>query len=197
MEAAKTLLTYKDLLGLAEDVRAEILGGAMAMSPSALPRHSLAQRVLGSVIGGPFHDEHDAGGPGGWWIFPEVDVQLGVHDIVRPDLAGWRRERLQDPWDARPIRVVPDWICEIISPSNGSHDRVTKRALYARYGVSFYWLVDPHQCVLEALQLCDGKWLELGAWDASDAAGIQPFDAVTLELRRVFPPPSSAPSSDD
>ena len=189
MEAARRLLTYDDLSALDEDVRAEIINGVFAMSPSALPRHSLAQRALGTAIGAPFHDDHDSGGPGGWWILVEVDVRLGAHDIVRPDLVGWRRERLPNPWDTRPLDVVPDWICEVISPSNASHDQVTKRALYARAGVPYYWLVDPRQRVVTALQLRDGMWLEIGVWDASASVAIEPFEAVELELARLFPPP--------
>ena len=55
------------------------------------------------------------------------DIELDAHDAVRPDLSGWRRERLPEPWDERPIRVVPDWICEVISPQNAVRGRVTKR----------------------------------------------------------------------
>lgn len=58
-------------------------------------------------LGGPFDDDHDRGGPGGWWIFVEVDVALSEHDIVRPDLAGWRRERLIKPGATRPTARIP------------------------------------------------------------------------------------------
>ena len=67
-----------------------------AVARTYLPKHSKAQRALGRFVGGPFDDDDGRGGPGGWWIFVEVDVALSVHDIVRPDLAGWRRERLAD-----------------------------------------------------------------------------------------------------
>jgi hypothetical protein len=127
MQGAKKLATYDDLLALPEDVKAEVIHGVLVKPPAPLPRHSSVQRKLARYVGGPFDDDDGAGGPGGWWILLEVDVRLGLHDIVRPDLAGWRRERLPDPWDTRPIDVVPDWICEIVSPSNAGTDRVTKR----------------------------------------------------------------------
>jgi Uma2 family endonuclease len=114
------------------------------------------QRTVSSFIGRPFHDDDGRGGLGGWWIFVEVDVALGRHDIVRPDLSGWRRERLPRPAATRPIEVVPDWVCEVLSPSNAAHDRVKKRALYARAGVAYYWLIDPEARVLDALVLRDG-----------------------------------------
>ncbi|MEM6789286.1 MAG: hypothetical protein AAF715_17315 [Myxococcota bacterium] len=59
-------------------------------------------------MGGPFDDDDGHGGPGGWWIFVEVDVALSTHDVVRPDVAGWRRERLRDPGEKRPIEIGPD-----------------------------------------------------------------------------------------
>lgn len=188
--------TYADLEALPDGVKAEIIDGAIMTQPAPLPRHSKVQRVLGARIGGPFDDDDGYGGPGGWWIFPEVDVQLASGDVVRPDLAGWRRERLLDPGDIRPITVVPDWICEVLSPSNTSYDRVTKRAKYARACVAFYWLVDPAERVLEALALRDGLWLELGVYDDTALARIAPFEAVELELGRLFLPRSPEPSSE-
>lgn len=180
--------SYETLLGLPEDVRAEVVGGQVVVAPSPLPEHGRAQRAIGRFIGGPFDDDDERGGHGGWWILPEVDVRLGAHDIVRPDVAGWRRERLPSPWGQRPLEVVPDWACEIVSPSNAAHDRVTKRRLYASHGIPYYWLVDPVTRTLEALRLDGGAWLELGVFGDGDLAHIEPFAAVELDVGRLFPP---------
>jgi Uma2 family endonuclease len=182
------LATYADLLSLPEDVRAEVIAGKVVTSPAALPRHSNVQGAIRGFLGGSFHDDDGRGGPGGWWIFVEVDVALSEHDIVRPDLAGWRRERLPRPGPTRPIEVAPDWVCEILSPSTAARDRVTKRALYAKHGVAHYWLVDPEARVLEALALRDGVWVEVGVYDDTATARIAPFDAIELELGRLFLP---------
>lgn len=193
-DAASKKASWEDLARLPEGVRAEVLSGELVTMPAPLPRHSTPQRALGRFIGGPYDDDHRRGGPGGWWLFPGLDVRLGPHDIVRPDLSGWRRERLPDPADVRPIDVVPDWVCEVTSPSTASYDRVQKRALYARSGVPYYWIVDPDARTLEALRLSDdgGRWVELGAWGAGDRARVAPFEEVELELERLFLP--SAPS---
>jgi Uma2 family endonuclease len=184
----RKLATYADLLALPEDVRAEVLGGDVVVTPAPLPRHASVQRAAGRFLGGPFHDDDGRGGPGGWWIFPEADVALSPHDIVRPDLAGWRRERLPRPGSVRPIEVVPDWVCEVLSPSTAARDRVTKRRLYAQAGVPFYWLIDPELRALEALALRDGAWVELGVFDDTATARIAPFDAIELEVGRLFLP---------
>jgi Uma2 family endonuclease len=193
MQSARKLATYEDLLALPRDVRAEILGGTVVLPPAPLPRHSRAQGALRTFVGRPYDDDDGRGGPGGWWIFVEVDVRLALHDVVRPDLAGWRRDRLVSPWDARPIDVVPDWIGEVVSPSNAAQDRVDKRALYARSGVAFYWIVDPAARTLEALRLdpATGAWVEIGAYGDASVARIAPFDAIDLEVGRLFPPRES------
>src|SRR5262245_27705998 len=188
MSQAGTLATYDDLLRLPEDVRAEIIGGEVVVTPSPLPRHANAQRSMGRFIGGPYHDDDGRGGPGGWWIFLEVDVRLGPHDIVRPDLSGWRRDRLPAPGEVRPIDVAPDWVCEVVSPSTASRDRVTKRALYARSKIPYYWLVDPSARTLEALRLAGDRWTDVGAWADGETARIAPFDEVELEIGRLFLP---------
>ena len=167
MEPARKLATYADLLALGEDVRAEVIHGSLDFAPAPLPRHSNARGSARRFLGGPFHDDDGFDGPGGWWIFVEVDVRLAAHQILRPDLAGWQRERLKQP-DVRPIDIVPDWTCEILSPSSRARDRVTKRMLYAEYGVSHYWLIDPEALTLDAQK----RWVE----------------AVELPVGRLFLP---------
>jgi Uma2 family endonuclease len=196
VDPARRLSTWEDLLRLPEDTPAEIIDGVLTTPPSPLPRHSRAQGALRSFLGRPFDDDDGRGGPGGWWILLEVDVRLSLHDIVRPDLAGWHRERLPDPWDARPIEVAPDWTCEVISRSNAAHDRVRKRELYARAGVAYYWLVDPDARTLEALRLdaVARTWIEVGAYDDAAVASIAPFEAIRLEVGRLFPPAAGSES---
>jgi len=189
--AGRKLATYDDLLGLPADVRAEVIRGALEISPAPLPRHPKVLRALGGFVGGPFDDDDGRGGPGGWWILLEVDVRLSRHDVLRPDLAGWRRERLVDPWDMRPIDVVPDWICEITSPSNARHDRVTKAKLYLEAGVPALWLIDPETRVLEALVREGSRWMEAGRFSDGDLVRIPPFEPIELEVARIFPPPPS------
>jgi Uma2 family endonuclease len=189
--AASKLATYDDLLRLPEDVRGEIVAGEIVTAPAPLPKHSKAQGALRSFIGRPFDDDHGHGGPGGWWIFIEVDVRFGPHDIVRPDLAGWRRERLSSPGESRPIDVPPDWVCEILSPSTATLDRVTKRNLYARHSVGHYWIVDVEERTLEAFALSGGTWMLLGAYDETSTVGIPPFSDVELDVGRLFLPQQS------
>jgi Uma2 family endonuclease len=180
--------TFADLLALGDQAFHEILSGHLVEKAAPLPEHGLAQRALGRFIGGPYHDDDGRGGPGGWWILTEVEVELEQHQVVRPDIVGWRRERLPAPWGQRPVRVVPDWVCEVLSPSDERRDRVHKSALYLRSGVEYFWLVAPAERLLEAYQRQGAAWLRLGAWGDSERARIVPFDAVEIDLSRLFPP---------
>ena len=146
------------------------------------------QGALRRFVGGPYDDDDGHGGPGGWWIFVEVDVQLTLHDVVRPDLAGWHRVRLLDPGDRRPIDVMPDWICEVLSPSTAARDRLTKRELYAARGIPHYWIVDADARILEAYELVRGRWMLLGAYGDDATARIAPFTEIELPVGRLFLP---------
>lgn len=192
MDAARRAASYDDLLALPAGVRAEIVGGELCTLPAPRPRHSKPQGALRRFIGGPFDDDDGFGGPGGWWIFVEVEVELSG-DVVRPDLAGWHRERLPDP-DLRPIPVVPDWICEVLSDSNEAHDRVTKRRLYAQGGVVHYWIVDPTARTLEAFALDGSSWRDAGSFDEGSIARIPPFEGIELPIGRLFLPRPGEPS---
>lgn len=123
-DAPERLATWEDLLAFPEDVRVELIAGSIVTARTPLPRHAKPKGSLGRFIGGPFDDDDGHGGPGGWWIFLEVDVRFSPHDIVRPDLAGWRRERLPKPGDVRPIDVRPDWVRD---PQPLHHARRSRR----------------------------------------------------------------------
>jgi Uma2 family endonuclease len=177
--------TWADLARLPEGTRAEILDGQILFAPSPGPQHQgIGSRVLG-FLGLPFDFDDN---PGGWWILHDVDVELAPTTVLQPDVAGWRRTRVPDFPSERPIRILPDWVCEIVSPSSVRLDRLRKTAIYLEAGVPFFWIIDPEARLLEAFQALDGRWLRLGAWSEGDRARIPPFDAVELDVGRLFPP---------
>jgi Uma2 family endonuclease len=183
MAHARNLATYDDLLAIPEKVRAEILAGEIIVQPSPSFEHQTLFGGLYSELLGPFM--RGRGGPGGWWIIPDVDVRFTRNDVVRPDLSGWRRVRLPSPGEKRPIDVVPDWICEVLS-TNKHYDRTYKADLYATHGVGHYWLIDPIMRVLEAFALKSGRWERIGGYDEEAVAQIPPFEGYELTLHEPF-----------
>jgi Uma2 family endonuclease len=178
---------WADLAALPEDVKAEVVAGELYTAPRPRPAHGRAQALLAGNLAGPF-DLGSGGGPGGWWIVVEPDVQLSEQDVVSPDLAGWRRSRVPDFPTERPVVAVPDWICEVASPSSVRRDRTVKADLYLRSGVPYYWLLDPEERTLEAFEAQEGRWVRLGAWSDGDRAAVAPFDAREMDVGSLFPP---------
>ena len=106
-----------------------------------------------------------------------------------PGSLGWRRERVRRS-RTRPITTVPDWIAEVLSPSDERRDRVHKAELYLTAGVPFYWIVDVGERTLEAYRSHQGAWVRLGAWTDGDTPPIAPFEAIELDVGSLVPPPA-------
>jgi Uma2 family endonuclease len=170
---------YEDLLKVPDHLVAEIVDGELHTNPRPALRHALSSSVLGGEINAAY--QRGRGGPGGWWILFEPELHLGP-DILVPDIAGWRRERLPTITDLPYCTVVPDWVCEVLSPRTYRLDRVKKPRSYAREGVSWAWLVNPGERTLEVLRLERGRWVIVATHDGDAAVKAEPFEAVTIEL---------------
>jgi Uma2 family endonuclease len=106
---------------------------------------------------------------------------------VSPDLAGWRREPLpQLPPETEPFRTVPDWVCEVLSPTNARYDQQTKAPFYASVGVPWLWLVDSRSRLIELRRLAAGKWLVEAVFSDEPAARMPPFEAIEIPLNRLW-----------
>jgi Uma2 family endonuclease len=174
--------TYEDLFDLPPNLVGEIIAGRLITHPRPTPKHARAHSNLGVKVGGDFHTGDI--GPGGWWILVEPELHIG-DDILVPDLAGWKRERmpnLPNLPDTAWFELAPDWVCEVLSPSTARVDRVEKMPRYARMGVAHAWLVDPDVRVLEAYENRDAHWLLLQACANEEQVSLPPFEALEWEL---------------
>jgi Uma2 family endonuclease len=180
---AKRRATYDDLMAVANHQVAEILDGELHVSPRPAPRHALASSRLGGDIIGPY--DAGRGGPGGWWILDEPELHL-ADDVVVPDIAGWRRERLPAMPQEAFFAVAPDWVCETLSASTEHLDRGKKIRIYAREGVRNLWLINPTTATLESYRLEAGRWVLVVTHSGNEVVRLEPFDAVELELERLW-----------
>ncbi len=176
--------TYQDVLDVPAHRVAEIVDGTLHTQPRPAMPHALASSRLGGELTGPF--DRGRGGPGGWWIIDEPELHFG-EDIVVPDLAGWRRERMPDYPDAAYVTLAPDWVCEVLSPATRKLDLHGKRPIYTREGVGHLWLVDPADRTLEAFEMREGHWVLIATAKDADPVCIRPFDAVTFSLGDLWP----------
>jgi Uma2 family endonuclease len=190
-ESAPKRATYEDLFNAPRHMIAEVINGSLELQPRPTARHAAVTTALSDELGPPF--KRGRGGPGGWLIFYEPELHLS-EDILVPDLAGWRKERLPGVGDEAYFELRPDWVCEVLSPRTEKRDRTSKLSIYARESVPHVWLVNPAQQTLEVLRLQESKWLSLGVHSDDDRVRAEPFDAFELELGTLWA--DFLPSSD-
>jgi Uma2 family endonuclease len=179
---AKRRATYEDILAVPENMIAEILDGELVTQARPGAPHTSAS----SVLGGELHPFRRNRGPGGWVILDEPELHLGP-DVLVPDLAGWRRERMPHiPMEKAAFDLAPDWVCEVLSAGTAARDRTQKRAIYGRERVSYVWLLDPVTRTLEVLRLEGARYLLIDAWREDAVVRAEPFDSIELELAALW-----------
>ncbi|MBL4636167.1 MAG: Uma2 family endonuclease [Kofleriaceae bacterium] len=182
-EFARQLTLNQELANLPDNVVGEILNGELVVSPRPAALHALAASVLGSELGGPFHrGKH---GPGGWVILDEPELHL-LDDVVVPDMASWRRERMPELPEVAAFTLAPDWVCEVLSPSTEGIDRAIKMPLFAREKIAYVWLVGCLSQTIETYQSDGSSYRLLHTHHGSDAARLIPFDAIELDIAGLW-----------
>ena len=163
---------------LAEVERSEVIAGEVHEKAAPSAEHGDAQRALAQILGGRFHRRGGGGAnPGGWWIMTEVEIQLETHEVYVPDLTGWRRENTPQRPSGRPVRIRPDWVCEILSPST---------ARYHRCGVGHYWIVDPEREVLVVQRWSTDGYLVVLTAGKGETVRAEPFEQAELVVGELF-----------
>jgi Uma2 family endonuclease len=178
--------TAADLARLPPDVRAEVIGGEIVEKAAPSAEHADAQGGVIVCLRGPYHRRPGGDQPGGWWILPEVEIELAAHEVYRPDIAGWRRERVPERPRGQPVMIRPDWVCEVLSPSNASNDLVKKLGVYHRTHIDHYWIVDPQNETLTVLRWTPDGYLAALTAGRADRVRAEPFDAVELPVGVLF-----------
>lgn len=179
-EPARRRATYEDVLDAPPHMIAEVIDGELRLQPRPAKPHAAATSALGEELGPPF--KRGRGGPGGWILLDEPELHLGA-DILVPDMAGWRRQRMPQIVADEPFfTLAPDWVAEVLSPSTTKYDRTDKLRIYHRESVEWVWLVDPLQRTLEVLHRNETDWTLRGTWRDDERARAEPFEAIELEL---------------
>ncbi len=185
---SKPAATEADLLALPDEGRGwELIGGEL-FEKGAGAHHGQSQVGVVQFIG-PFRRRGGGDdGPGGWHILTEQLVRLPPH-AVRPDLAGWLRERmpvLPPLEDDGVLDLRPDWICEIITPKKAAHDRVRKKRLYFQHEVPHYWIIDPRDETLSVHRWNPAGYIEILVAQRGERVRAEPFQAIELSVGALF-----------
>jgi Uma2 family endonuclease len=178
--------TAASLLALPDDRPAEVLGGDIVEKATPSFQHGSAQSGLSGALFGFRGPLGGPQGPGGWWLATEVEVEYESHEVYRHDLVGWRRDRVAERPRERPVRIRPDWVCEVLSASNASNDTVKKLRVLQKHAVPHDWLLDPDAGTLRVLRWTRDGYLEVLSATADEMVKAEPFDAVQLSLAAIF-----------
>lgn len=179
-----TPATAADLAALQSGVRAEVIRGAIVEKAAPSYEHGDAQSSIAEILKPPF--QRGRGGPGGWWIACEVEIELEPHEVYVPDVVGWRRERCPERPHGRPIRVRPDWIAEVLSFVHAENDLGDKLFSYQRAGVAHYWIIDPeHETVTVYRSTAEGYVVTVVAGRA-ERVRLPPFEEIEIEIAQLF-----------
>lgn len=175
---------WEDIMDLPEKLGAEIFGGKIYYKAMPRPLHGGTHLRLGALL----DPATRLGLRTGWYIANEVDIALSVQDFARPDVAGWRLTRITEgSLDEWPTTLLPDWVCEILSPSNARYDKGTKMTAYAQAGVPWMWIADPAQKTVEVFELVASRWTLVGCYGVDDTLAMPPFDETVVVVADLFP----------
>jgi Uma2 family endonuclease len=179
--------TYSVLNALPMGWVGEIVEDELVASPRPLAAQTRAAFMLGVELREQLEQRRE--GHGRWCFLRAPELHLG-RDVMVPDLAGWRRERVAEPLDpsAPFLTLAPDWVCEVVSPVTVALDRVRKLPLYAQHGVSHAWFIDPEARTLEVFQRLKRGWLFAASYEGDALVRAVPFGHLTLELGSLWLP---------
>jgi Uma2 family endonuclease len=178
--------TVADLLAIPEHERFhEIIDGELVQKAMPSIKHGRTQFELSGLLRDPYSRRPGRGGPGGWIFANEVEVLFHETQVLRPDVVGWRRERLPKLPDEAPVAVRPDWVCEILSPSNAYNDTLRKLLIYQRAEVPHYWIIDPLEEVLIVYRWTPEGYLLVVATAGTERVRAEPFPEVELSVHSL------------
>lgn len=177
----KIMLTYEDYVCLPDDGKTyEILGGELQVTPAPWPKHQDVSRNLEYMLL-QYVQQHASGKV----YYAPIDIIVDPHNIVQPDIIFISADRL-DIIGEKNVQGMPDLIIEILSPSTRHKDRVLKLRVYASHGLKHYWIVDPDEQTLEALEL-EGQSFKVTTALTGEAI-FEPtlFPGLRIDLSKVW-----------
>jgi Uma2 family endonuclease len=182
MPGQRVILTYKDYEALPADGRRyELHEGELSVTPAPSPQHQQILANLNDIV-----RQHVKSHGLGRVFFAPIDCILGETTVVQPDLVYLDTGRLPLV-SARGLEGAPTLVVEILSPTTTLIDRSTKRQLYARYGVPYYWIVDPEALTVEAYGLSEGGYQLIARVAGGEPVSLPPFPDLPFAPTTLWP----------
>jgi Uma2 family endonuclease len=182
MSVQRVILTYDDYAALPNDGRRyELHEGELSVTPAPGSRHQRISGNLNEILRAHVKDARL-----GEVFYAPLDCILDQTTVVQPDLVYLESGRAHLVSE-RGIEGAPTLVVEILSPSTTRIDRSTKRQLYVRYGVPYYWIVDPEARTIEAYVLAEGSYELAGRVWGPEPVSLPPFADLELVPASLWP----------
>ncbi|CCJ33508.1 Uma2 family endonuclease [Caloramator australicus] len=139
------IFTYIDYLKLDSNERVELIDGqffAMSPAPSRVHQKIVTEgaRIIGNFLAEKGLNCEVYVAPFDVRLMDEGESEDSCKNVVQPDISVvCDKNKLDD----KGCKGAPDFIIEVVSPSNASIDYVKKLYLYEKFGVKEYWIVNP------------------------------------------------------
>lgn len=170
-----------------EDERWELIEGeAYNMSPAPNTEH---QNISGEIFGNIWQFLKDKQ----CRVFSapfdirlsEMDnpQELDIETVVQPDIVVICNK---NKIDKKGCLGAPDIVVEILSPSTGYKDETSKLALYEKYGVREYWIVNPDAKYIMIYRLKDDKYEKPEYLKDNDILASIVLEGLTIKLQDIF-----------
>ena len=177
--------SYEDYKNMpeSETTRYELIEGELYMVPSPSFEHQHTSGGLYRALA-DFVEEHGLGTV----LAAPLDVVLKGkrrESVVQPDIMFISKARSKIIHHEE-IRGGPDLIVEILSPSTGKRDRTAKKMLYARHGVTEYWLVEPESETIEVLKLTARGYRLVATYSKKETLRSPLLPGLEISLQKIF-----------
>ena len=172
--------TYEDYLNTPEGERYELIDGELILVASPNEEHQIASIELASLM-----HYHAKEGDLGRVFHAPFDIVFSDSEVVQPDIMFISKEREHIRTGAN-VRGAPDLVVEILSPSSVSRDWNYKRELYAKYGVTEYWIADPVHKMVSVMLLRDGALELVGAYVEGDTVAATALAGFRVGVGEIF-----------
>ena len=173
--------TYADIEALPEGKTGELIDGDLYICGRPRSQHA---RALGRMLGQLDVDDDDD--PSGWVVLAEVEIWfVKKRTLLVPDMSAWRRSRMPEMPKVSTFNLIPDWVCEGLSPSTARIDRGRKLEIYAKHGVGHVWYVDPESQMIEVLRLEGRSYVHHKVVGGDSKVTLPPFEH-RLDLSKLW-----------
>ncbi|NGO51286.1 Uma2 family endonuclease [Allomesorhizobium camelthorni] len=191
VDPTKKSATYADLEPVPSHLVAEIIGGALWTRSHGHVLPAMARTALSVELGSLCQTRSNA--KGSWQVLLLPELHFG-EEVVVPDIAAWRVERLPFLPDHH-LDLAPDWVCELTSDNQKTNPALeSKLALYASLSVEHAWIIDLSERRLQVFRRDGRDWRLADTIDRQGCVSALPFDGISFSLADLWPLDPSATS---